>query len=86
MNSGVARNFCSVFKDGRGSGGRRKPPSGSRAEPWWGSRGRSPRKLMDFLDLAVGFLGFLMMKHCVKMLVLHSVCIKEMLNIKEYSY
>ena len=22
-----------------------KPPSGSRAEPWWGSRGRSPWKL-----------------------------------------
>jgi hypothetical protein len=41
---------------------------------------------MDFQVSAVGFLGFLMMKHCVKMLVLHTVCIREMLNIKECSY
>ena len=30
------------------AGGRCKPPSGSRAEPWWGPRGRSPRKLREF--------------------------------------
>ena len=35
---------------GRGFGGRLEPPSGSRAMPWWGSRGRSPRKLLDFRD------------------------------------
>ena len=35
---------------GRGSGGRLEAPSGSRAVPWWGSRGRSPRKLLDFRD------------------------------------
>lgn len=31
---------------GRGSGGRLEAPSGSRAKPWWGSGGRSPRKLL----------------------------------------
>ena len=35
-------------KNSWGSGGRCKPPSGSRAEPWWGPRGRSPRKLREF--------------------------------------
>ena len=28
--------------------GRCKPPSGSRTEPWWGSRGRSPWELLRF--------------------------------------
>ena len=28
-----------------GSGGRCEPSSGSRAEPWWGPRGQSPRKI-----------------------------------------
>ena len=31
-----------------GSGGRCKPPSGSRAEPWWGSKGRSSREPLNF--------------------------------------
>ena len=29
------------------SGGRYKPPSGSRAEPWWGSRGEAPGSSSD---------------------------------------
>ena len=32
----------------RGFGGRLEAPNWSRAKPWWGPRGRSPRKLMDF--------------------------------------
>jgi hypothetical protein len=27
-----------------------RPPVGTRAKPWWGSRGRSPRKLLYFRD------------------------------------
>ena len=37
------------FKD-IGFGGHLKAPSGSRATPWWGPRGRSPRKLLNFSD------------------------------------
>ena len=37
-------------KYGRGSGGRLEAPSGSRAKPWWGPRGRSPRKLLGFTN------------------------------------
>ena len=36
---------------GRGSWGPPRPPCGSRAKPWWGTRGRSPRKLLDFSNL-----------------------------------
>ena len=36
---------------GRGSWGPPRPPCGSRAKPWWGIRGRSPRKLLDFSNL-----------------------------------
>ena len=39
-----------LFFKGMGSGGRLEAPSGSRATPWWGPRGRSPRKLLHFSD------------------------------------
>ena len=35
------------FFKGMGSGGRLKGPCGSRATPWWGPMGRSPRKLLN---------------------------------------
>jgi hypothetical protein len=38
---------------GRGSEGRPEALSGSRTKPWWGSRGRSPRRLLNFR----GFIG-----------------------------
>ena len=41
---------------GRGFGGRLEASNGSRAKPWWGPRGRSPRKLMDFTPLQSSFL------------------------------
>ena len=34
------------FFKGTRSEGRLKAPSGSRAKPWWGTRGQSPRKLL----------------------------------------
>ena len=34
-----------------GVGGCCKPPSRSRAEPWWGSRGQRPRKLRTLCSL-----------------------------------
>ena len=61
--------FCSAFArrvarvlsmwkhfQGRGFGGRLEAPNGSRAKPWWGPRGRSPRKLLDFTHLQSRFL------------------------------
>ena len=41
---------------GRGFGGCLEAPNGSRAKPWWGPRGRSPRKLMDITYLQSSFL------------------------------
>ena len=35
----------------RGSWRPPRPPCGSRAKPWWGDRGQSPRKLLDFSNL-----------------------------------
>jgi hypothetical protein len=39
---------------GRGFGGRPEAPNRCRVEPWWGPRGRSPRKFLNFRD----FIGF----------------------------
>jgi hypothetical protein len=43
----------SVCLDGPGVWGCPKAPSGSRAKPWWGPRGRSPWKLKDFNILSL---------------------------------
>ena len=60
VNHSVAPNVDSTWvkvprnenpEIGRGSWGPRRPPCGSRAKPWWGNRGRSPRKLLDFSNL-----------------------------------
>ena len=34
-------------KEAGGLGAALRPPNGSRTSPWWGPRGRSPRKLAD---------------------------------------
>ena len=46
----LVRGGAWIFFKGIGFGGHLKAPNGFRAMPWWGPRGRSPRKLLNFSD------------------------------------